>query len=162
MAGCASNRVKLLEPDAYTAEPVTEQLYSFQISFGDNNFECLSMVTLNSQQIEIYLFNQMAFDLGSLYYDGNELSFDSDFLPPSFDAAYIVSDIQNIFYDEQKLAQSCKKQGLSFTQVNSKGGFTRTISNKNGIIESIVKQENTITLKNSLRGYEYILTRVED
>ena len=98
----------------------------------------------------------------ALYYDDKFLVFDSEFLPPAFDATYIVSDIQNIFYDEQKLAQSCKKQGLMFSQVSSEGVVTRTISNKKGIIESIVKQDNTITLKNSLRGYEYILTRVED
>ena len=66
LAGCATNKVSLLEPQAYVSEPITEQLYSFQITFQDNTFECLSMVTLNSEQIEIYLFNQMAFDLGAL------------------------------------------------------------------------------------------------
>ena len=172
LCGCASTRfskvyvtntkkVSLLPTQAFIQQAM-EPAYVFQITYNDNSFTGLSMRTLSSLQMELYMLNEMGLDLGHLYYDGNDLEYNFSFFPDSLKPEYMILDVQNIFYDSESLYNHYKKQGIEFSEKMENDSVTRIISSKGSIIETITITADSIVLKNTLRGYEYLLTKIED
>lgn len=168
--GCLSNSgytvfvtntrpVKLLPPESFTGETV-DGLYSFELTFSDTTISCLSLVTVSSSEIFLSAFNEMGISMGEISYTGNDLLYASTFLPENLKAEYVIADIQNIFYANDVLRQNFGKK-LSVTDEFSDSCMIRNIYSGNELIESITVSDDSISLTNYLRGYEYVLVKVE-
>ncbi len=98
--------------------------------------------------------------MGNLSFNGEKISFDSAYFPASLPAEYIVNDIQNAFYDMAALSENYENAKLIFEE--SENGENRRIFDGKNFIEEIRILNNTVIIKNFLRGYEYNLTKVEE
>lgn len=169
--GCLSNSgytvfvtntkpVKLLPPESFAGEPV-DSLYAFELTFSDTTLSCLSWVTVSSSEIFLSAFNDMGISMGEISYTGNDLLYESTFLPENLKAEYVIADIQNIFYEYGVLEQNYGKKGLDVVDERDDADTVRNIYSGNDLIESITFTDDSIYLKNYLRGYEYVLVRVD-
>ena len=80
---------------------------------------------------------------------------------------YIICDIQNAFYDSTVLEENYKNAGLTFECMltlweTGSSEENRKIYDGKKLIEEISNHDDTITIKNYLRGYEYKLTKAEE
>lgn len=171
-SGCLSNSsykvyvtntksFNLLSLDCYTGNNIDE-LYSFEITLNDTSFTCLSMLSISSTEIYLYIFNEMGVSMGEIIYDGVNLNLDSPFLPDNLKAEYIISDIQNIFYDKEIIKNHYERKGLKVSETYTDTITIRTIEDKNKTIQKITYYEDSISMHNYLRGYEYVLNRAEN
>lgn len=176
-----SKKVNLLGPE--NAGTVFDGLQLLNGSFGDTSFALLSYTQLDAKEISLSLMNDFGADMGSVFYDGQKVIFDSAYFPKALPGEYIICDIQNAYYDEDALRDNYESAGLAFEVwpaavdvVTATGGAgrgtggvsgegvreIRRISDGKKLIEEITILENTITIKNYLRGYEYNLMKVEE
>ena len=164
-----TKKIRLLSTDNIS-NPI-DQVQMLKGKFGDTSFSLLSYTQIDDQQISLSLFTDFGNDMGSLYYDGNSVILDSAFVPEKLPAEYIVADIQNAFYDFESLRENYLKAGLTFeaneeVQRGVDGRETsyivRRITDGKKLIEEITILNNTITIKNLLRGYEYQLIKAEE
>ena len=164
-----SKKINLLATDN-VSNPIDEvQLLNGR--FGDTAFSLMCYTQIDSQQISLSLFNDFGTDMGNLYYDGSMVTFDSAFFPKNLPGEYIISDIQNAFYDSEVLKQNYAKSRLSFESnmaVQREADDTETfytvrrVLDGKKLIEEITILNNTITIKNFLREYEYQLIKAEE
>ena len=162
-----TKKVNLLPPAA--AGGVFEGLQLLNGSFGDNSFSLMSYSQIDAQGISLSLMNDFGTDMGNVFYDGDKVIFDSAFFPKNLPGEYIVCDIQNAYYDEAALRENYEKAGLEFEVWNGSGynqaagvSETRLIKDGKKLIEEISIIDDTVTIKNFLRGYEYKLTKLEE
>lgn len=164
-----TKKIRLLATD--NISNTIDQVQLLKGKFGDTSFSLLSYTQIDSQQISLSLFTDFGNDMGSLYYDGNSVILDSAFVPEKLPGEYIVADIQNAFYDFEVLKENYLKAGLTFeaneeVQRGADGRETsyivRRVYDGKKLIEEITILNNTITIKNFLRGYEYQLIRAEE
>lgn len=164
-----TKKIRLLATDNIS-NPI-DQVQLLKGKFGDTSFSLLSYTQIDSQQISLSLFTDFGNDMGSLYYDGNSVILDSAFVPEKLPGEYIVADIQNAFYDFEVLKENYLKAGLTFeaneeVQRGADGRETsyivRRVYDGKKLIEEITILNNTITIKNFLREYEYQLIRAEE
>ena len=140
-------------------------------SYGNQHFSMLLYFFSDQNEMQLSLLNDFGTDMGSLSYDGREVRFESAMFPKNLKAEYIVCDIQNAYYDSAALEANYKNAGLSFESVRTlyetcESVEVRKIFEEKKLIEEITlkngREEQSITIKNYLRGYEYKLTKVED
>ena len=160
-----TKKVNLLLP-LYSAG-VFDGLQLLNGSFGDTSFNLLSYTQIDTKGISLSLMNDFGADMGNLFYDGQKVIFDSAYFPKSLPGEYIICDIQNAFYDSAALEANYQNAGLIFedTLILCETGTSeevRKIYDGKKLIEEITILENTITIKNYLRGYEYKLTKLEE
>ena len=111
--------------------------------------------------------NDFGTDMGNVSYDGERVIFNSAYFPKNLPGEYIICDIQNAFYDVAALEENYKSAGLIFegTLILWETGTPeeiRKIYDGKKLIEEITNKDDTITIKNYLRGYEYKLTKLEE
>ena len=125
----------------------------------------------DQNEMQLSLLNDFGTDMGSLFYDGREVRFESAMFPKNLKAEYIVCDIQNAYYDSAALEANYKNAGLSFEteRILDESGEpveVRKIFEEKKLIEEITlkngREVQSITIRNYLRGYEYKLTKVEE
>lgn len=162
-----TKKVNLLQPSA--AGQVFEGLQLLNGSFGDTSFSLLSYTQIDKTGISLSLMNDFGTDMGNLFYDGAKVIFDSAYFPKALPGEYIICDVQNAYYDEAALRENYEKAGLEFEVWNGSGynraagvSETRLIKDGKKLIEEISIKDNTVTIKNYLRGYEYQLTKLEE
>ena len=160
-----SKKVNLLLPEY--AGQIFEGLQLLNGSFGDKSFNLLSYTQIDARGISLSLMNDFGTDMGNLFYDGEKVIFDSAFFPKSLPGEYILCDIQNAFYDAATLEENYKNAGLNFeyllpTWAKGTSEEARFIYDGKKLIEEISIKDNTVTIKNYLRGYEYQLTKLEE
>lgn len=162
-----TKKVNLLQPSA--AGQVFEGLQLLNGSFGDSSFSLMSYSQIDATAISLSLMNDFGADMGNLFYDGAKVIFDSAYFPKALPGEYIICDIQNAYYDEAALRENYEKAGLEFEVWNGSGynqaagvSETRLIKDRKKLIEEISIIDNTVTIKNYLRGYEYQLTKLEE
>lgn len=160
-----TKKVNLLGPSA--ACGVLEGLQLLNGSFGDTNFSLMSYTQIDASRISLSLMNDFGTDMGNIFYDGTKVFFESAYFPKALPGEYIICDIQNAYYDEAALQENYESAGLKlevWPAAVDKAGVQeiRCIYDGKKLIEEITILENTITIKNYLRGYEYNLTKLEE
>ena len=160
-----TKKVNLLAPAQ--AGRVYEGLQLLNGSFGETSFNLLSYTQLDAKGISLSLMNDFGADMGNVFYDGQQVIFDSAYFPKALPGEYIICDIQNAFYDEAALEENYKKAGLLFSDSTvywdtGLAGKCREIYDGKKLIEEIRIIDNTVTIKNYLRGYEYKITTIEE
>ncbi|SFI39165.1 hypothetical protein SAMN04487775_10176 [Treponema bryantii] len=162
-----TKKVELLLPEY--ALGTYDGIQLLEGTFGDTSFTLLSYTQIDATGISLSLMNDFGSDMGNVFYDGNNVVFDSAYFPKALPGEYIICDIQNAFYDKEYLRMNYESVGLSFEVWNGTGYNpttnvieTRLIRDGKKLIEEITILENTVTIKNHLRGYEYKLTKIEE
>ena len=176
-----SKKVNLLMPSHAAA--VFEGLQLLNGSFGTSSFTLLSYTQIDSSGISLSLMNDFGTDMGNVFFDGQQVIFDSAYFPKALPGEYIICDIQNAYYDEGAVRKNLESAGLKFEVSREAGsqaadfaggaelaGVTdsadlieaRKILDRKKVIEEITILKNTIKIKNYLRGYEYNLTLIEE
>ena len=179
-----SKKVNLLMPSHAAA--VFEGLQLLNGSFGTSSFTLLSYTQIDSSGISLSLMNDFGTDMGNVFFDGQQVIFDSAYFPKALPGEYIICDIQNAYYDEGAVRKNLESAGLKFEVSREAGsqaadfaggaelaGVTdsadsadlievRKILDGKKVIEEITILKNTIKIKNYLRGYEYNLTLIEE
>jgi hypothetical protein len=162
-----TKKVSLLPPAA--ADGIFEGLQLLNGSFGGTSFNLLSYTQIDKTGINLSLMNDFGTDMGNVFYDGEQVFFDSAYFPKNLPGEYIICDIQNAYYDEAALRENYEKSGLEFEVWNGSGynqaagvSETRLIKDGKKLIEEISIIDDTVTIKNFLRGYEYKLTKLEE
>ena len=176
-----SKKVNLLMP--FHAAAVFEGLQLLNGSFGTSSFTLLSYTQIDSSGISLSLMNDFGTDMGNVFFDGQQVIFDSAYFPKALPGEYIICDIQNAYYDEGAVRKNLESAGLKFEVSREAGsqaadfaggaelaGVTdsadlieiRKILDGKKVIEEITILKNTIKIKNYLRGYEYNLTLIEE
>ena len=158
-------KVNLLSPGNIAA--VFEGLQLLNGSFGKTSFNLLSYTQIDAQGISLSLMNDFGTDMGSLFYNGEKVVFDSAYFPKTLPGEYIICDIQNAYYDSAALEENYKKAGLIFEETlilweTGTPEEIRKIYDGKKLIEEIRITYDTVTIKNYLRGYEYELTKLEE
>ena len=176
-----SKKVNLLMPSHAAA--VFEGLQLLNGSFGTSSFTLLSYTQIDSSGISLSLMNDFGTDMGNVFFDGQQVIFDSAYFPKALPGEYIICDIQNAYYDEGAVRKNLESAGLKFEVSREAGsqaadfaggaelaGVTdsadlieiRKILDGKKVIEEITILKNTIKIKNYLRRYEYNLTLIEE
>lgn len=160
-----SKKINLLLPE--NAAGIFEGLQLLNGSFGSTSFNLLSYTQIDATGISLSLMNDFGTDMGNLFYDGSQVIFDSAYFPKALPGEYIICDIQNAYYDYTVLEENYKNAGLIFEDFliwREIGGAeeVRRISDGKKVIEEISIIDDTVTIKNHLRGYEYKLTKIEE
>ena len=145
------NKISLLPPSAIDFPINTYQLIEGQ--FGKNSFTMMAYIELSEEGIFISLLNDFGTDMGVISYDGQKVYFESPYFPKNLKGEYVISDIQNVYYNTELLKTNYEKAGLQFIC----GADYRQILNGNKVIEEIKFNEQSVTIKNFLRDYEYNL-----
>lgn len=153
-----TKKIFLLMPE-YSAA-ITDAVQLLEGSFGKTKFSLLSYTQIDQKGISLSLFNDFGTDMGNLSFNGEKINFDSAYFPSALPAEYIVNDIQNAFYDVKALSRNYENAKLIFENTEN-GEYRRVFDGKN-LIEEIRVLNNTVIIKNFLRGYEYKLTKVEE
>ena len=160
-----SKKINLLLPE--NAAGIFEGLQLLNGSFGSTSFNLLSYTQIDATGISLSLMNDFGADMGNLFYDGSQVIFDSAYFPKALPGEYIICDIQNAYYDYTVLEENYKNAGLIFEDFliwRETGGAeeVRRISDGKKVIEEISIIDDTVLIKNHLRGYEYKLTKIEE
>lgn len=156
--------IELLPPSACSISKDSAQ--EFSGDFDGKSFSLMAYLKLDKDEISVCLLSTFGVDIGSLFYDGNKVLFESAFFPDSFKAEYIVADFQNAYYDFDVLKENYSAAGLSFKETKSGSKITRTIHDGKTLIEEIdismkKKKIERIKIRNHLRNYTYVITEVD-
>lgn len=163
------HKVPLLLPCDMNGSVETYQV--MEGSYGNQHFSMLLYFFSDQNEMQLSLLNDFGTDMGSLFYDGREVRFESAMFPKNLKAEYIVCDIQNAYYDSAALEANYKNAGLIFEteRILDESGEpveVRKIFEEKKLIEEITlkngREVQSITIRNYLRGYEYKLTKVEE
>ena len=160
-----SKKIYLLAPEY--SDKVIDALQLLDGSFGKTKFALMSYSQIDTKGISLSLFNDFGADMGNLSFNGNAVSFNSAYFPSALPAEYIINDIQNAFYEFDSLSLNYANSRLHFEEAEGAGENgsqikIRKIYDGKKLIEEIQFLENTVAIKNYLRGYEYNLTEVEE
>ena len=159
-----TKKVELLLPEY--SEGVIEALQLLNGSFGNSSFNLLSYSQIDATGISLSLMNDFGVDMGNVFFDGTKVIFDSAYFPKELPGEYIICDIQNAYYEKEVLEINYKAAGLRFEETklsdSQEQQVIRKIFDGNKLIEEITILENTITIKNFLREYEYNLMGIEE
>ena len=107
-----SKKVNLLMPSHAAA--VFEGLQLLNGSFGTSSFTLLSYTQIDSSGISLSLMNDFGTDMGNVFFDGQQVIFDSAYFPKALPGEYIICDIQNAYYDEGAVRKNLESAGLKF------------------------------------------------
>lgn len=158
-----TKKIYLLPPEK-SAE-VFDGLQLFNGSFGDSSFAMMSYTQIDAKGINLSLINDFGTDMGNLFYDGNQVKFESAYLPEKLPGEYIVEEIQNAYYDEEALRENYAAAKLRFEiQKDAPEGNiyeVRRIFDGKNLIEEITKTEGKVRITNYLRGYAFELINAE-
>ena len=155
-----TNKVYILPPNQMTG--VVDEMQVLVGKFGNTSFTFFSYFQSDSSRLLISLFNEFGTDMGSLFYDGNKVEFNSPYFPKNLRCEYIILDIQNAYYKTESLKSLYENCGLMFEEETANESRIRRIKNQEKIIEEITIKPESVKIVNYLRGYEYNLSKVED
>lgn len=158
-------------------EGSVDSVQRMNAKFGEQSFDFDVYVISDSEQLSMTIFNEFGTTMGSLFYDGANLDFESAVFPKNLKSEYIVADFQFCLYKVNELKSALSEIGIDFDVALACGlgetTETRTLSKKGKAISKITKKyasagENgaeelkSICYENFLRGYSYTLTKPEE
>ncbi|MCL2011447.1 MAG: DUF3261 domain-containing protein [Cystobacterineae bacterium] len=123
---------------------------------GEAPFHMSAWVKADKTSLHIELLNDMGNSLGTLVYDGKNLSFSSAHFPKHIKPEYVVADFQLCFYTPEALRLSLGKLRLHTTTQDS-GVEKRLLYEGNKPIIEIEKKADRVEYINHLRGYSYVI-----
>jgi hypothetical protein len=138
-----------------------DSIQFFSGSFGESTFSALVYLQADREGLSMTILNELGLDMGSLSYSGNRLSFSSPYFSKDIKAEYILLDFQNCYYDRQELERHYAASGLTFSWTSDGDRETRLIQDGGMPIEEIIKEGDSITIRNLLRSYRYELRAAE-
>lgn len=174
-----TSKYYVLPPQAMTSSVDSAQRMTARFGEGKkaSEFEFDVYVIADSSQLSMTIFNELGTTMASLFYDGENLDFDSVVFPKNLKAEYIVADFQFCLYDVSQLQAALENIGvkLEVSIADGIGGTsteTRILSKKDKVISKITKtygknsasgaeELKSIDYENFLRGYSYTLLGVE-
>ena len=109
-----SSKYELLPPTAMRGS--IEELQRMEAFFGKNHIEADIYVIANEDQLSMILMSEFGTTVASLFYDDENLDFESTLFPKKFKPEYIVADFQFCLYDEEALKTALKKSGVDFEE----------------------------------------------
>lgn len=154
-----SNKVDLLPTNAISRQ-IDEYQY-FEGIFGEKSFSSLLYLQANQNEINILLLSDFGIEAGSIFYNGETASLESDFFPKNLKCEYIILDLQNAYADFSALKNHYEKYKIDFEENSNSEKTVRKIIKNSKIIEEIKIEQDKITIENHLRNYKYILTKSE-
>ena len=160
-----AKKINLLPPE--NVSEVVDALQVFDGSFGEASFSMLCYTQVDATGISLSLMNAFGTDMGNLFFDGNEVKFESVYLPSKLPGEYIVEEIQNAYYDVEALRKNYAVAKLAFevqeNAVDSDGNICeiRKIFDGKNLIEKITISEEKVRITNYLRGYAFELISAE-
>lgn len=152
-------KLYLLPPFDIEKNIDSEQLLT--ATFGDNTMAFLAYLKADENEIFLSMFNDFGTGMGTLFYDGVNISFDSPVFPQNLKSEYIVADLQFAYYKVHSIQKLLKSIKMKMVVEKNENSEKRKIYNGPFLIEEITKSEKSIVIKNKLRGYEYVLQEVE-
>ena len=158
-----TNHKKINLLPAENAALLLDKFQMFNGTFGDTTFSLLSYTQIDSTGISLSLLNDFGTDMGNLYFNGEELTFESAYIPSKLPGEYIVAEIQNAYYDEAELKKNYQSAGLRFdveSDPEQKVQLRKLYDGKK-LIEEIQIFKNTVRINNYLRGYSFELVDAE-
>ena len=155
-----SKKINLLSPENVCE--VQDRLQLFNGTFGDTGFSMMSYTQIDKTGISLSLINDFGTDMGNLFFDGVQVSFESAYLPSKLPGEYIVAEIQNAYYDEEILQKNYASAGLRFEVLSEDDSVkVRKIFDGKKLIEEIYISEEKVNIINYLRGYSFELINAE-
>ena len=85
-------KLYLLPPFDIEKNIESEQLLT--ATFGGNSIALLAYLKADENEIFLSMFNDFGTGMGTLFYDGENISFDSPVFPKNLKSEYIVADLQ--------------------------------------------------------------------
>lgn len=147
--------ITILAPDELARDVDQLQLFTGEWNEKKITMQCYTVCDENG--ITVFLMNEFGIDMGTLSYKNGRVSVDSSFFPENIKGAYIIADLQNVYYDVSALERNYAHAGLAFKVIQLQDTELRTIYDGNVLIEKIEKYENKIVIHNFLRGYRFVL-----
>lgn len=138
-----------------------DTFYSFRGTFAGETFHCIIYNQSSQDGISLLISNEFGLDMGSLIFAPGELTFTSTFFPRELRPEYIIADFQNASYDERALSENYARAGLSFVVKTLEDTSVRRVISDKDVIEEITVRSDSFVVKNVLRGYSYILTKIQ-
>ena len=166
LPSCRTLSVKMGDDSRFTLLPpsaITEPMDSYQLITGSfpgyENVAMEAWFTSDESSLSLVMFAPTGQTMGKVFYDGNDIVFESSFLPEyRIIGLYIIADLQLCFADSEAIKTEFGKSDLSLSETYSNGSlFTRTITENNNAVYLIVYQENGISVINKLRNYNYTI-----
>ncbi|MBQ1794643.1 MAG: DUF3261 domain-containing protein [Treponema sp.] len=158
-----TKKIRLLPPSCMDGSYEALQLFSG--SFGSRQFASQTYLECTEERVFAMLINEFGIGIGTLSYQGESVTFESDYFPKDLQAAYIVADLQNVYYKVSELEKNYAAAGLTFLCEKSPDGTeTRLIQDGGTVIEkiTILPARKEISIQNVLRGYSYHLEELEE
>lgn len=146
-------------PAAYDAVAV-DGAFLFTGAFGDRSFSCQAYVVCDAEGIFMQAFSDFGTTLLTINCDSEgHVTASSDMMPQMF-ARYVVMDAQLAYYDFNVLRDALADASLTLTEEREGGSVVRRVFNRVDLVSEFTVDEATgsLTVKNSLRNYEYSLT----
>ncbi len=148
-----SKKINLLPPENVANK--CDGIQMFSGTFGENTFSMLSYTIVDENCVSLALMNDFGTDMGSIFYDGKAVSFDSAFFSDKLPGEYIIAELQNVYYDVASLKANYAANHLTFELLPD--GSRRILDGKK-TIEEIHFTENSITVINYLRAYSFVIS----
>lgn len=152
-------KLYLLPP--FDIEKNIESEQRLTATFGGNSIALLAYLKADENEIFLSMFNDFGTGMGTLFYDGKNISFDSPVFPKNLKSEYIVADLQFAYYKVHSIQKLLKSIKMKMIVEESEGVEKRKIYNGPFLIEEINKSAGKIVIKNKLRGYEYVLQEAD-
>lgn len=148
-------------------EKNVDDLYLLTGEFGKSSFTLLAYVQADENGIFVSLMNDFGASMGTLIFDGEKVTLDSEIFPKNLKPEYIVSDLQFAFYKPSVIKKNLSSIKMNFEVAKENKTEVRTIINRrllteNNCVEKIEKTADEIKIENYLRGYTYNLQKAEN
>lgn len=150
-----TKKIVLLPPQCM--DGTIDALQFFTGTFGERTFSARVYLHADAETISLMLLNDFGVDMGTLTYTNTVISFDSAYIPKKLKPQYIVADLQSAYYQIESLKILYGQSGLSFIEEISDFATVRKIFDNSRCIETIIRQNGSVTIQNHLRGYTYTL-----
>ena len=166
LTSCRTLSVKMGDDSRFTLLPpsaITEPMVSYQLITGSfpgyENVAMEAWFTSDETSLSLMMFAPTGQTMGKVFYDGNDIVFESSFLPEyRIIGLYIIADLQLCFATTGAIGAELSKSDLYMVETYSGNILTkRIIVEDDELVYLIEYQDNGITVTNYLRDYSYTI-----
>ena len=166
LTSCRTLSVKMGDDSRFTLLPpsaITEPMDSYQLITGSfpgyENVAMEAWFTSDETSLSLVMFAPTGQTMGKVFYDGNDIVFESSFLPEyRIIGLYIIADLQLCFATTGAIGAELSKSDLYMVETYSGNILTkRIIVEDDELVYLIEYQDNGITVTNYLRDYSYTI-----
>lgn len=132
-----------------------DTIVQLELKFQENSMSLLSYVQADENVIFIEIMNDFMLSMGTIEYDGKSIDFNCSVFPKNLKPEYILNDLQNVYYKTSALKANYSKSKLIFEETKESNKIIRVIKDGAKVIEQIIIEDGSATVKNFYRKYEY-------